>query len=324
MRLILLRKRLINSILKKLSPDIRDFLFQLKRYNFFNRKYPKKQIFILFVDGKNWHGGLCDRFKGIVSVFQYCLINSIEFRIHYTYPFELSDYLLPNEYDWRISEDEISRNIFEIKYMNMIGDETVSRLIKLNTKRQMHFNANQNIILQLNAIYNTNYQWGELFKKLFKPTEDLKNKINNCKRQIESEYICVQFRFQNLLGDVVEREGHVLKMEDRYCLIEKSCKCLLDIQEKSDIKKILVTSDSSFFLQEICDLENIYVFIEKTVHIDNQIGDYDSYLKSFLDFFLLSEAKKIYSAGTDQMWKTEFPLYAAKLNNIPFERILIK
>jgi len=62
----------------------------------------------------------------------------------------------------------------------------------------------------------------------------------------------------------------------------------------------------------------------RVVHMDCIDTESDEvYMKSFVDFLMLSKAAKIYSIGTSQMYPTEFPLYAARVNNIPFERILI-
>ena len=61
-------------------------------------------------DGRKSHGGLADRLRGIVSTYEYCLNHRVDFRIHFTSPFNLEDLLLPNEYDWRIGAGEISYN----------------------------------------------------------------------------------------------------------------------------------------------------------------------------------------------------------------------
>lgn len=45
-------------------------------------------------------------------------------------------------------------------------------------------------------------------------------------------------------------------------------------------------------------------------------------LKSFLDFFMISESKAVYSVVINEMYKSEFPEYAAKINNIPFKRLI--
>jgi hypothetical protein len=318
-------KKITYSILKKLPVDWRDFLLSLKRFNLRKREYPDKQLFIMVFDGKFFHGGLCDRFKGIISTFHYCLCNNIDFRIKHTHPFNLSEYLLPNEYDWTINNsDKVSYHLMEIKYANMIGRNLFKRLKKLRTKKQIHCYANWDIVAELNDCYQTNYEWGQLFKKLFKPTEKLTGLLLEHKAKIGGEYICAVFRFQNLLGDFKEYEYKELADDEKIKLKDKCRNAIVSLQSASDCKKILVTSDSISFLQSIHNLDSIYAFPSKVVHIDSVADeDYDVYMKSFFDYLILSEGKKIYSIGTSLMYKSEFPLYAAKLNNILFERILI-
>jgi hypothetical protein len=308
-----------------LPKDWRDDIRGIKRFNFKQRQHPQTQMLIFFVDGKNFHGGLCDRFKGIVSMFHYCLCKNVSFKISYTYPFELSDYLLPNGYDWKLSvTDKVTLHFCETKHINLIGDASIRRLVRLNTNRQIHAYANRDIIAGLNEYYKANYQWGELFKKLFKPTKEMNEIIQYRKSKIGGEYIGAVFRFQNMLGDFSEYEYTPLPDEEKITLIEK-CRCaVLELQQWETCKCILVTSDSTSFLKTLLKLNNIFVFPDKGIHIDMIAGaGHDTYMKSFLDFYLLSGGQKIYSIGTDVMYKSDFPLYAAKVSNIPFERILI-
>lgn len=63
---------------------------------------------VVMVDGKRPHGGVTDRFRNILSLYSYCKANGIRFRVYYFFPTPLTEYLVPNEYDWRISHREIS------------------------------------------------------------------------------------------------------------------------------------------------------------------------------------------------------------------------
>jgi hypothetical protein len=319
-------KLLVNFILDQLPYEWRDSILSVKRFNLKKKSHPERQLFVMFVDGKGFHDGLCDRFKGIVSLFHYCLCKNIPFKLNYTYPFDLSDYLLPNEYDWKLSSsDQITYHLCEAKYINLIGDASAQRLVTLKTNRQVHAYANRDITDELNKSYHTDYQWGELFRKLFKPTEELNSLICNYKQKTGEKYICAQFRFQNLLGDFKESGCTELQGDKKTELIDKCRRSILDLQQAEECKRILVTSDSFSFLETLSGMNDIYAFPEKIVHIDNATGEsYHVYMKSFIDFYLLSEGLKIFSIGTKEMYKSEFPLYAAKLNNITFEQIRIK
>jgi hypothetical protein len=88
---------------------------------------------------------------------------------------------------------------------------------------------------------------------------------------------------------------------------------LQQLSERSDVP-VLVTSGSSTFLGKIQDLDNVYTIPGKVVHIDSVTNEkQEVYLKSFVDFFTLSPAQKVYNIGTSIMYRTDFPAYAAKL-----------
>ena len=93
---------------------------------------------------------------------------------------------------------------------------------------------------------------------------------------------------------------------------------------------ILVTSDSKTFLEYISKEENVFIIPGKVVHITFSTNeDNNVYMKSFVDFYMLSKAKKVISVISSEMtidghlFLTTFPEYAAKSTNTPFERIFI-
>jgi hypothetical protein len=319
-------KQLKFIFIKSLPHTWRDNIIATKRYSFSFKKEPlNKQMLIVFIDGKFWHGGFCDRFKGIVSLYHFALVKGLDFRLCYNFPFHLNDFLEPNKHNWLIDEADICHNYFNIKYMNLVGDNSLKRLRKLKTNKQIHCYANRDIVDNLNQYYKTNFSWDKLFGELFKPTPQLSALIAYHKNNIGSTYVCAVYRFQQLLGDFVEYDFPELNEQKKELLIKKMLESITQISSAHLNMKILVTSDSGLFLNRATSLPNVYILPGKVVHIDNVINEtHDVYLKSFLDFFMIAGGEKVYSIGTSEMYKTEFPLYAAKLNNVPFERICIK
>ena len=315
-------KKITEFIFLRLSAAQQDFLFSLKRFNLGRKKFPPKQILIMKVDGKHFHGGLADRLKGMVSLYHYCLTQHIEFRIDHAFPFELSNYLIPNEYDWQIKDsDKITFHLLESKHFHLVGDRSIKRLVKLKTNKQIHCYANRDYVKLLNEYYNTNVDWGNLFRKLFKPTPRLETELNRHLSIIGSSYIACQLRFMALLGDFKEYEDQPLSEKEQQALISQCTGIILKLKEQTE-KPILVASDSITFLQHITQFDGIITFLDKTVHIDcGKNQDDNVYMKPFIDFLLLSKADKIYNITIGQMYSSEFPLYAAKINNVPFERI---
>jgi hypothetical protein len=87
----------------------------------------------------------------------------------------------------------------------------------------------------------------------------------------------------------------------------------------------MLASDSMLFINYAKNaMEDIYVIPGVVKHIDTakQVNDSEN-LKMFLDYYLISNAEKVYSIVSDEMWPSAFPEYAAKIGNIAFERIKI-
>ena len=144
-----------------------------------------------------------------------------------------------------------------------------------------------------------------------------------------NNYYAAVFRFQNLLGDFEEYNYQPIKDQDKAeDLIEKCLNAIKELQTSHVNQPLLVTSDSVKFLQRASQVKGVHIIPGTLIHMDGQkkyISDNtnEAYLKSFLDFYLLSEAQKIYRIGTSYMYPSEFPVYAAKIHEIPFASITI-
>lgn len=290
---------------------------------------------VAMVDGMAYHGGMCDRFKGIVSLYAYCKHHGIPFRIRYTYPFRLEDYLSPAAYDWILDDNEYTDNPLYSRVLYMRGEHLARRLLGLKVTRQVHFYTNRDLLERINDVLRgenetDRYDWGELFRELFRPCEGLINRIDAIKRNIGGDYCAAVFRFQNLLGDFHEYRYKELAGEDeKEALVVKCLDAISELKKRHGDKALLVTSDSAAFLQRVSQIEGVHIIPGKLIHIDQVSGEADgdtgreAYMKSFLDFYVLSEAQKIYRVGTSYMYPSEFPVYAAKVHGIPFESIEI-
>lgn len=294
----------------------------------------RQPLHVAMVDGESFHGGMCDRFKGIIFLYAYCKYRRLPFRIRYTYPFKLEDYLSPAVYDWTLHEREYTDNPLYSRILYMRGEHTAARLLKLNARKQIHFYSNRDCLPQINAAYagkegQKAFNWGELYRELFKPGPVLAERIQSIKQDLGGDYYAAVFRFQNLLGDF--HEYHFKSIHDSAeaeKLIRKCLDALLKLQAEHGDKALLVTSDSVTFLKRASQLDGVYIIPGNLIHIDGQKrhipkDTYEIYLKSFLDFYVLSEAQKIYRIGTSYMYPSEFPVYAAKVHDIPFESVVI-
>ena len=161
--------------------------------------------------------------------------------------------------------------------------------------------------------------FGKIFSELFKPSVRLQKQIDLHMERLDGRYISISFRFTTLLGDFEDCTGSPLPEEERAALIEKCVTAIAEIRAKAPMHKhVLVTADSPTFLKRVKGLPDVYVVQGQVGHIDYQHSDAVN-MKTFLDFFLISKAEKVYLARTGQMYRSAFAKTASLVENKPFE-----
>lgn len=299
----------------------------LVNYKKSGNEYREKEnhVMIIYIaDGRIRHGGLSDRLRGIASSYSYCKKNGFDFRIYFSFPFILQDYLVPNTYNWIIEEKELiykrehSTPIYITSTSNS-GDEKVQEDFLSKTIRKIRKRKIFQLHLYTN-MYFADKEYNILFSELFKPSDVLEKALTYHSKKINSKYIAIVFRFQQLLGDFDEGNYPTLDKKEQTELITK-CKNVINKihKENNDCPKILVTSDSSIFLKSLIEFDFIYIIPGKIYHVDYTFNEEKYvYLKSFLDMFLISRAEKVYFAHTDMMYQSGFAQRASMITNVPY------
>ena len=281
----------------------------------------KGTIIIYMADGHLHHGGLADRLRGMVSLFHYASIYNKQYRINFLSPFSLDLFLEPNLYDWKISPNDISYNSecsIPLCIPNSLKKqkELADRLLRNKEKyKQVH--------VYTNMAYDFK-KFGYYFNRLFKPTARLQELLDFNVKKIGGNYISVTFRFQQLLGDFKEGNFPILSDLEQKELIEKSLQIIPKIKAKhKDVNKILVTADSIRFLDLVrSHIEDAYTIPGEIAHIDFTQENDIMYIKSFVDFFMISRAEKIYLASSGLMYsESGFAMTASLINNVPYEKV---
>lgn len=273
-------------------------------------------------NGFTWSGGLADRLKGIVSAYEWCKRHDRPFKINFCEPFNLQDYLVPNEYDWLPNDVSYEgRNVHPIiclmeprtgKYLadkwNDIFDKWMGKETQ-DMSMQYHIYTN---------VYCSDCNFSHLFNTLFKPCDRLQKELAHHFDLIGEKYISISFRFTTLLGDFTDCTGSPLDTDRKEKLILDSLNAIVEISHKAPKHDmILVTADSQTFLNRI-KYPDVYVVPGELGHIDYDHSD-DVNMKTFLDFFMISKAEAVYLAKGPGMYNSAFAKTAAMVNDKPFE-----
>ena len=290
-------------------------------------KRHSKTVILMVLNETTFSGGLSDRFRGITSVYQECKRQGLEFKIYFETP-NLIDCLEPNDYDWYIKKEDIcydTKRVYPCTILtyHSLEDKTEpkvqSRILKWFLKKnyeQIHVYTNMR---------SGDSEYGKLFHELFKPCKELQEQINFHLAALggEKQYSAMVFRFRQLLGDFKEG-GETLPTEDREPYMER---CLAVVRKEHDQKpdqKILVTSDSGTFLKMVSTLPYVYVIPGEVVHIGFTYNAAKmTYMKSFVDYYMLSYAKCVTLVRDKKMYHSGFALRAAMLNDAEYKETWI-
>ena len=151
-------------------------------------KSQAKNAYVFMVDGRIPHGGMFDRLKGLITVYAIAKSKNVPFRIHFTYPFRLEKYLEPKKYDWVIDDDDIIYHYPESRPVIAYGEiNNPKRLIK-DRSGQVHFYYGYNSLAEVNEHFHTHYDWGELYRELFRPTPYLQQYIDHYLQEVGTDY----------------------------------------------------------------------------------------------------------------------------------------
>jgi len=311
-----------------------DFLYRVKNNltkNYKNDKSEANNTSIVFmVDGKKKSGGLAERLKAAVFAYQASRALSVDYKINYTYPDNLSDYLLPNEYNWLPEENFISYN--HKSSIPVIVDVSIFRhafgyplyLVKVLHYMCMKFRKYKQIHLYHNVAPFLGNMAND-FHFLFKPSQCLQEAIDIQLNNIGEKFISISFRFANSLGDF-EDVYEPLSSEEKNALMETCIQRIEDVYDKNKhfYEKVFVCSDSNIFWREASKLQFTHIIEGETQHLDlpHKINKPFEHMKQFLEFFMMSKSEKIYFVVEKNMYPHSFfPKFAAIIGDKPYVNV---
>ena len=281
-------------------------------------KTPSVTATIVFVFDDNFE--IIDNIAGLVGIYKICKLLGLRFKINIVSPFNLTDFLLPNKYDWEITPQEFAAAVKENNSFDFFTSGNVLQealISSIKTKSENH----KFLIIKSNCLAVSIYEYGQLYDELFQVSEELRETVDSHLRQIGGGFISAAFRFQNLLGDFLEGNHIVLKPYEREILTLRCLEHLEEIHRENPEKKILIASDSISFLTAAQKSDYVCAILEEIVHLGNPEAKYTDknvWLRTFLVYFLLKHSQKIYSVADGLMYDSTFPRFAAMHGKVLF------
>ena len=291
------------------------------QYYFKLKEKQWKPAVIYALDARISPAGMTDVLRGMFSAYAFSKAIKLPFYIDFQYPFRFEEYLQPVGFDWRLPQNLRTNNLFHTTVFNIV-DRDEGGVLKYPwiRSRQYHFYTNMDFIALINKKYGKNYNKKDLYHELFKPSDSLQQKNDAVQRRIDGDYISLSFRFTTLLGDFEDSINCPLSIEDQKDLIDRSIGVINNLHNQYPHEKIFVASDSEKFTDSVKDIGYVYTNTGRKGQFYYAPND-DVTMNTFLDFLVISCAKRVYQAHTGKMFYGKFSKFAAMVSGIPFEVI---
>ena len=306
----------------------RRLLIPLYKNKVINNRYEHDENVIIYMvqPETTFSGGLSDRLRGITSIYGECKRKNLPFKIVFE-PLHLQDYLVPNQYDWQIEAKNICWDLKKVYPCTLLTyNNNLENSAQINAQKkilQYYLNKSYKQIHIYSNMAIADNDFSVLFNELFRPSERLQNQIDYHLNKLggEKKYISLTFRFRQLLGDFKEG-GYILPESEREAYILKCIKGVVELHLRYPTEPILVTSDSKMFLDRLSYLDYVYIIPGNVVHMGFTFdASQDVYMKSFVDYFMLSNAKKVFQITDKLLFRSGFPKRAAMLNDAKYVEI---
>lgn len=299
----------------------------------------KKATIVYMADDDRPKGGFCDRMRAIIWLYSFCKKHGFDFKINFTHPFKLQEYLKPNSYNWIYNEKEyIECNSIKIadflslspfkKYYDAdtlyCEDLTTEELETILLKHAQSYA--QILVYSYRRVDEILPDYGKLFDELFCFSTELNETLQFHINQMNHSYVGVHFRFQRLLNDIASEVSFgsfvhpVLSINEQKKLCVACVRVIKEIHKENHNHRVLVCSDSTNFMKFIKGFNYDYVYLVEgeRKHLEVKGIDKEHILLLLLDYFLLAFAKKNYSVIKRNMYQSTFLFFASLHKKIEF------
>ena len=317
-----MKTKIVNYyIVRKIINAVRNYKVYKTYYSVHNKipETVKKSCVIYCADGHIKHGGLADRLYGILTTYALCKIKNIRFYIYYVYPYDLSLFLVPGSYDWRISEKEITYNSrYAVPKSVMGGCRKITKnAIKIRGVRQIHFYSNFKYLETINNIFKTDFTYKQLFDELFTFSQFFMKDFSFYQKKLPEKYTSLQIRIQNALNDFDDVGCITLGQTEQENLIHVCNQKIKSVYEKYHVL-ILLTSDSEKLLNRMKEMDKgfgrIVTIPGEIIHTDTvSDSSYELNKKTFIDFFLLAEGQPVCQIKDPYIYVSGFSIMGAHI-----------
>jgi hypothetical protein len=292
----------------ELKKTIQGMFFHLRFLYRFRPTHAKRVNTFYFVFDPNFkHPGLADRLKAIIYCYYIAKQSGYEFKIVYSTPYKLSEYLTNNKICWEANEEDLEYSITDTRFFIYTARRTgIDYKLPKGYQYHCYCYKGDDLFYQTGHSYGVHFE--ELYKELFHPSQYLQNAIDAIGLSPKT-YNSVHIRFVNALDSFEQSKYPTLSEERQKDLIKRCHTALLAIAKNSQLP-VYVFSDSKRFLDSLTGLPVYSIDNSSIAHISHTANK-QTILKTFVDWYLLANSHNVYRLLSEETYKTNFSVYAA-------------
>jgi hypothetical protein len=314
--------RLKLSLIKRVYKYWLIYSYHLNSVTLFKRQGNKR--IIICMNGIISHGGLVDRFKGIVSFYEISRILNYDFYIQFTSPFNLEEFFGENTYNWKVKDASLRWNFFSTKFLYLMNrfDANPLEIIQKTKCKDIFVYSNVNYMSSIYIKENDSFCDEKIrknFEELFKENKTIQEFLS----VYNKPRITYHARFTSLMGDFKDTANLELTEDEKVKLKHEVLEMIKNhsFQLKNDYE-IYVLSDSVNFLDFVENNSDYKVLGGKPMHIDlKKAEEPEEHIKTFLDFFFILNSNLVFQVKKGDMYNSNFSKYAAILGEKKYEII---
>lgn len=290
----------------------------LNVYNTSDAPTQSNRVITYFTQETAWTG-LADRLKTISTAYVMAAESGLDFYLYHDTGFDFTDYLLPNEIDWRIDKGSICFNLNHVSPLFFI------KKFRSLERREKDYHIYQSDCLVNDLLRNTplkdKYTDGAVFRKLFKFSPKVIEQARNILSSLgvgEKGYVAFHCRFLNFF-EKVEKHGVITSTPaEREEMINAVHRTLKKIHQRNNLPIILFSDSNSFAALKHPDY--VHVIPGKAAHVVSGGADAEATMRIFVDLYIMSNAQKVYSLVDKNVYHSGFSRLGAAIGDVLFIR----
>lgn len=268
---------------------------------------------VYIADKHTWPGGLVDRLKGLISLYDYSQQNNVSFYIFLDKKYNFNYFLKIKKKN--IILNTLNRDLRKNKVNYFLDNTLIKNYNNCFAKNKINHVYTNLDLLQYQYGKSANQKWKEHFSNLFTPSDKIRTKVSEIIQN--KKFIVFAFRFRSKMGDF-EDDGRQWDDRTKRVEVEKLNESVIEIITSFPKHMIYIASDSTTYLKQLIKLDSQRFFYNPISKAD--MNDME---RSIIEFLIISKGEKVFQFKRPSMYSGAFSRYASIIGNIDYKLVKV-